>query len=83
MPRCLHIYASGFQCSDDSVEPTDFCDAHQKVVEFEFERLQDSPVRKIFFRLVALVLLLLFLIPVFYSLRILYLGQPAKAQEVW
>ncbi len=81
MPRCLHIYASGFQCIDDSVEATEFCDVHQKVVEFE--RLEDSPVRKLFFRLIALVLLLLFLIPVFYTLRNLYIGPPAKAQEAW
>jgi hypothetical protein len=83
MPRCLHIYASGFQCSDESVEATDFCDAHQKVVDFEFERLEHSPLRRIFFRLVALVLLLLFLMPFIYTLRTLYLSSPAKAQEVW
>ena len=81
MVRCLHIYESGFQCVDDSIEPTDFCEAHQRIVEFE--RLQDSRWRKILFRLIALVLLLLFLIPFFYTLRSLYLGPPAKAQEVW
>lgn len=82
MPRCLHIFDSGFQCADDAVEPTDFCDAHQKVVAFEAERLEDSWWRKAFFRLVALVLLLLFLIPLFYTLRNLYFGPPVKAQEV-
>ena len=81
MPRCLHMYQSGFQCVEDSVEPTDFCDSHQRIVEFE--RLQDSPWRKIIFRLIALVLLLLFLIPFVYTLRALYVGPPAKAQEVW
>jgi hypothetical protein len=82
MPRCLQIFDSGFQCIDDAVDSTDFCDAHQKVVAFEAERLEDSWWRKAFFKLVALVLLLLFLIPLFYTLRDLYLGPPVKAQEV-
>jgi hypothetical protein len=82
MPRCLHIFDSGFQCVDDAVDPTDFCDAHQKVVAFEAERLEDSWWRKAFFRLVALVLLLLFLIPLFYTLRDLFVGPRVKAQEV-
>ncbi len=81
MSRCLHIYDSGFQCTDETIEPTEFCESHQKVVEFE--RLEDSALRKLVFRLVALVLLLLFLIPLVYTLRSLYLGPPAKAQEVW
>lgn len=79
MPRCLHIFDSGFQCVDEVVESTDFCDAHQKVVEFE--ALQDSSWRKIFIRFIALLLLLLFLIPLYYSLRELYLGTPVKALE--
>jgi len=80
MSRCLHMYESGMQCVDESIEPTEFCEAHQKVVDFE--RLTDSPLRKLIIRAIALVLLLLFLIPFFYTLRSLYLGPPAKAQEV-
>ena len=80
MARCLHIFDSGFQCIDETVDPTDFCDAHQKVVPFEPEGLQDSVWRKAFLRFVALVLLLLFLIPLYYTLREIYLGAPAKAQ---
>ena len=83
MPRCLHIFDSGLQCVSETVEPTDFCEAHQKVVAFESERLEDSLWRKTFLRLVALVLLLMFLIPLFYTLRDLYLGPPVKAQEDW
>jgi hypothetical protein len=83
MPRCLHIFDSGFQCISETVEPTDFCDAHQKVVPFESEPLEDSGWRKAFIRFVAVVLLLLFLIPLYYTLRDLYLGAPAKAQENW
>ena len=65
------------------MDPTDFCDSHQKVVAFESERLEDPVWRKVFLRFVALVLLLLFLIPLFYTLRDLYLGPPVKAQEDW
>jgi len=78
MPRCLHIYESGFQCVDETVEPTDFCESHQKVVAFD---PMESPWRKAFLRFVALVLLLMFLIPLFYQLRNLYWGPPVKAQE--
>jgi hypothetical protein len=83
MPRCLHIFESGFQCISETVEPTDFCEAHQKVVAFESERLEESIWRKVLVRFVALVLLLLFLIPLFYTLKDLYLGPPVKAQEDW
>jgi hypothetical protein len=83
MPRCLHIFDSGFQCISETVEPTDFCEAHQKVVAFESERLEESIWRKVLIRFVALVLLLLFLIPLFYTLKDLYLGPPVKAQEDW
>ena len=65
------------------MEPTDFCEAHQKVVAFESERLEESIWRKVLIRFVALVLLLLFLIPLFYTLKDLYLGPPVKAQEDW
>ena len=77
------MFASGFQCVSEAVESTDFCEAHQKVVALDSERLQDSIWRKAFFRLIALVLLLMFLIPLFYTLRDLYLGPPVKAQEDW
>ncbi len=83
MPRCLHILDSGFQCIGETLDPTDFCEAHQKVVAFESERLEDSIWRKALLRFVALVLLLMFLVPLFYTLRDLYFGPPVKAQEVW
>ena len=82
MPRCLHMYDSGFQCVSESVEPTEFCEAHQKVVAFE--RLQDSFLRKAFLRVIAFILLLvMFLLPLYYTLRDLYRRPPAKVQEVW
>ena len=77
------MFDSGFQCIGESLESTDFCEAHQKVVLLETERLEDPLWRKTVLRFVALVLLLMFLIPLFYSLRDLYLGPPVKAQEVW
>jgi len=75
------MYESGFQCVGEALDPTEFCDAHQKIVDFEV--LQDSPLRKFFYRLIAFILLLLFLLPFIYTIRTLYLGTPAKAQEVW
>jgi hypothetical protein len=81
MSRCLHIFDSGFQCIGETVGPTDFCEAHQKVVAFESERLEDSSWRKAFLRFVAFVLLLMFLIPLFYAMRDLYVGPQVKAQE--
>jgi hypothetical protein len=77
------MFDSGFQCVSETVETTDFCEAHQKVVAFESERLEESIWRKVLLRFVALVLLLLFLIPLFYTLKDLYLGPPVKAQEDW
>jgi hypothetical protein len=65
------------------MEPTDFCEAHQKVVAFYSERAEESVWRRLILRIVALVLLLMFLIPLFYTLRDLYFGPPVKAQEVW
>ena len=75
------MFDSGFQCIDEAIEPTGFCEAHQKVVAFEVERLEDSVWRKLLFRFVAFILLLLFLIPLFYTLKDLYIGPPVKAQE--
>ena len=78
MPRCLHIFDSGFQCIDEALDPTDFCEAHQKILAFDPQRLEDSWWRKAFLRLVALLLLIVFLIPLVYSLRDLYFGPPLK-----
>lgn len=75
------MYESGFQCLGETVETTDFCDVHQKVLAFE--RLEDSGWRKGIVRLVAFILLLLFLVPIAYTLRNLYIGPPAKVQEGW
>ena len=85
MARCFHIYDSGFQCAEEAIDTTDFCDAHQRVIPFERleDRLVDSPWRKFIIRFVAFVLLMTLLIPLLYSLKNLYKGSPAQAQEVW
>lgn len=77
------MFDSGFQCISEAMEPTDFCESHQKVVLLDSERLEDPIWRRMLLRLVALVLLLMFLIPLYYTLRDLYLGPPVSAQEVW
>ena len=81
MARCFHIHDSGFQCVAETIEATDFCEVHQKVIPFE--RLEDSRWRKYGLRFVAFVLLITLLIPLFYTLRNLYRGPRAEAQEVW
>ena len=81
MPRCLHIHDSGFQCVSEVVETTDFCEDHQKVVPFELS--EEAGWQKVVYRFVALILLIMFLIPLIYTLRNLYVGPPSKAQEVW
>ena len=83
MARCLHIYDNGFQCVDETVDPTDFCESHQKVVAFESELMEESWGRKAVLRFVAFVLLLMFLVPLLYTLKNLYWGQPAEAREVY
>jgi len=79
----LHIYDNGFQCIEETLDPTEFCESHQKIVELESERMQDSWARKAVLRFVAFVLLIMFLIPLLYSLKNLYWSRPAEAREVW
>jgi hypothetical protein len=83
MARCLHIHGNGFQCIDETLDPTDFCESHQKVVAFESERLEDSFARKAVLRFVALVLLITLLVGLINSLKSLYWGPPVEAREVW
>ena len=73
------IHESGFQCVDEALDDTGFCESHQRVVDFE--TLRDSPWRRTFIRIVALILLLLFLIPFLYTLRGFYAWRPVQAQE--
>ena len=57
----------------------DFCPDHDNAHVF-FE-VGDYPVRKLVTRVVALILLVIFLIPFYYTLKTLYLSPPIEAQE--
>jgi hypothetical protein len=81
MPRCLHVHDSGFQCVSEALDSSDFCEDHQKIVPFEVP--EETSWQKVFLRFVALILLIMFLVPIIYTLRNLYVGPPAEAQEVW
>ena len=78
MPRCLHIYDSGFQCVDETVPDADFCADHDVR---SFERLEDPAWQRAFRRFVAFLLLIAFLIPLFYTLKNLYWDAPAAPVE--
>ena len=60
---------------------SDFCENH--ISEVEFERLKDGPFRKLALKIVAVVLLLMFLVPVYYTLKALYASRPTQVQEGW
>ena len=80
MPRCTHLYESGPQCSEEALPGSDFCPDHE-VIHDVFEPLSDHPFRKFIMRVAALILLIAFLIPFYYTLRSLYLSQTIEAQE--
>lgn len=67
MNRCLHQYESGWQCQGEAQDASDFCDAHQRVVAFE--RLEDSMFRRMFVPVIAFILVVILLGPVFSTLR--------------
>jgi len=80
MPRCLHLYEGGPQCQLEAVSGGDFCEDHERA-DAEVERLDDHPFRKLIVRLVALVLLIIFLIPFYYSFKALYLAPSFEVGE--
>jgi hypothetical protein len=80
MQRCSHLYESGQQCSEESLPGSGFCGDHE-LIHDAFEPLLDHPYRKLAIRLAALILLIVFLIPFYYTLKTLYLNQTIEAQE--
>lgn len=78
MQRCVHLYESGRQCSEEALPGGDLCEDHEIII---FEPLSDHPFRKFIVRLAALILLIVLLIPFYYTLRTLYLNQTIEAQE--
>ena len=80
MQRCAHLYEAGQQCSEEALPGSGFCNDHE-VVHDAFEPLSGHPVRKLAIRLAALILLIIFLIPFYYTLKTLYLNETIEAQE--
>jgi len=62
MPQCHHLDPRGRRCPRDAEGGTMFC------VEHDLQALQEPPnLRKAGFRLAALLLLIVFLVPVLYA----------------
>ncbi len=80
MQRCFHLYSSGQQCEAEALDGIDMCEDHA-VATGMFEGLSDHPVRKLALRIVAFTLLLIFLVPFYYTLKALYLSAPVELQE--
>ena len=80
MQRCVHLYGSGRQCASDVVPGTDLCEDHA-ITDAMPDGLVDHPIRKLALRLVALILLLVFLLPVYYTMKALYGTVPVELQE--
>ena len=65
--RCLYLYRSGDQCPYRAMEGSDFCADHLPVPEPE---MASSPSgRPLLYRLAALILLLIFLMNAYQTLR--------------
>jgi hypothetical protein len=79
MHRCVHMYLSGWQCQAEALDGSAFCEDH--ISEPEYARLSEDPLRKFALRLVALILLILFLIPFYYTAKALYLGPGILTEE--
>ena len=79
MQRCVQLYRSGWRCESEAVPGSDFCVDH--ISEADFERLKDRPSRKLTMKIIALILLIMFLVPFYYTLKTLYASRPPQAQE--
>ena len=80
MQRCVHLYLSGQQCDRETFPGGDFCEDHADAHSFSDE-IEEQPFKKLVVRVVALLLLVMFLIPIYYTLRTLYLGPRVQVQE--
>jgi hypothetical protein len=75
MHRCSHLYESGRQCAEPAFEGSDFCTDHAEVPaawDGTFEPLGPSGFERFVMRVAALLLLLIFLIPFYYTVKSLY-----------
>jgi hypothetical protein len=80
MERCLHLYMSGQQCDREAFSGDNFCEDHADVHPID-DAVGEHPFKKVVLRVVALILLVMFLIPIYYTLRTLYLDPQVQVQE--
>ena len=71
MHRCTHLYESGRQCSQSALDGRDFCEDHAMVPDV-FEHDEPHGIGRLAKRIAALVLLIIFLIPFYYTVQALY-----------
>ena len=81
MRRCFYLYRSGWRCESEALPRGDFCESH--ISEVEFKKLKEAPFRKLSLKIVSLILLIMFLIPFYYTLKSLYASRPIQAEEGW
>lgn len=75
MYRCSHLYESGRQCSEFALEGSDFCGDHEVIPEAladSFNRHESHGFGRLLRRVAALLLLIIFLIPFYYTVKALY-----------
>ena len=71
MHRCAHLYESGRQCSESALAGGDFCEDHA-ILPDTFDRDEPSGLGRFVKRVAALLLLIIFLIPFYYTVKSLY-----------
>ncbi len=71
MHRCAHLYESGRQCCRFALDGRDFCEDHA-ILSDVFDRDEAGGFRRLVTRIAALVLLIIFLIPFYYTVKSLY-----------
>jgi hypothetical protein len=71
MHRCAHLYESGRQCTRFAIDDRDFCEDHA-ILPDTFDRDETSGIGRLVLRIAALVLLIIFLIPFYYTVKSLY-----------
>lgn len=81
MNRCSHLYRSGWRCEEEAIPGRDFCEDH--ISDVEWKRVKANPIKKMGMRVIALLLLIMFLVPFYYTLKFLYESRPTEIREGW
>jgi hypothetical protein len=68
MHRCSHLYESGRQCSEFALDGSDFCGDHE-IIHDAFEPIERNGFRRLLMRVAAVLLLIVFLIPFYYTVK--------------